>query len=135
MNRKRILKSFQIEALPVINAYIKNCGLSGIFDQFVSSGSGMKIPYSTMLLSLLRNIILSGFPLYQLGGRAATFKCNPVRLSRRLRSAGTPYCSGACAKRREWAFDTNAPTSLKFLYIKLMRAYARNPILLLGRMY
>ena len=66
MQRNRILKSFEIGALPVLNGYIEDCRLSDIFDRFVPSSPAMKIPHSTILLFVLRNIMLSGFPLYKL---------------------------------------------------------------------
>ena len=66
MKKKRTLNSFRIDALPVMNTYIEGCRLSDIFEQFVPSGQGVKTPPSTVLLFLLRNIMLSSFPLYKL---------------------------------------------------------------------
>lgn len=66
MRGKRTLKSFRIGALPLINGYINDCGLADVFDQLVPSGSAMKTPRSRTLLFLLRNIMLSSFPLYKL---------------------------------------------------------------------
>jgi len=66
MKKKRTLKSSQIDALPVVNAYIQDCNLFGIFAQFVPAGPHEKVSPATVLLFLLRNIILSGFPLYKL---------------------------------------------------------------------
>ncbi len=66
MKKKRILKSAQIDALPVVNTYIQECNLLGIFDQFVPAGPREKVSPATVLLFLLRNIILSSFPLYKL---------------------------------------------------------------------
>ncbi|MFH1395220.1 MAG: IS1634 family transposase, partial [Candidatus Omnitrophota bacterium] len=66
MKKNRTFKSFRIDALPLLNTYIEGCQLSNIFEQFVPSGSGEKIPPSAVLLFLLRNIMLSGFPLYKL---------------------------------------------------------------------
>jgi len=66
MKKKRTLKSFQIGALPVVNAYIRDCNLFDIFNQFVPAGPREKVSPATILLFLLRNIILSGFPLYKL---------------------------------------------------------------------
>jgi transposase len=66
MSTRRTLTSLRIEALPVLNAYIDNCALAETFDHFVPSSQGLTIPISTALLFLLRNIMLSGFPLYKL---------------------------------------------------------------------
>lgn len=66
MGRKRCLKSFRIEAMPVINRYIENCDLYGIFDWFVPSTAGTKIPSAKVLLFVLRNIMLAAFPLYKI---------------------------------------------------------------------
>ena len=66
MRTKRTLTSLRIEALPVLNAYLENCGLPETFDHFVPSSKGLKVPTRTVLLFVLRNIMLSSFPLYKL---------------------------------------------------------------------
>lgn len=66
MGRKRCLKSFRIEALPLVNTHIENCNLYDIFDRFVPSTANTKIPSAKVLLFVLRNIMLAGFPLYKL---------------------------------------------------------------------
>jgi len=48
MKKKRTLKSFRIDALPLLNAYIKGCQLSDIFEQFVPSRSSEKVPPSAV---------------------------------------------------------------------------------------
>ncbi|MCK5022669.1 MAG: DUF4277 domain-containing protein, partial [Candidatus Aenigmarchaeota archaeon] len=64
--KNRNLKSLRIDALPVLNRYIKDCRLADIINQCVPSVSGMKIPHHDILLLLLRNIMISCFPLYKI---------------------------------------------------------------------
>jgi transposase len=66
MGKKRSLKSLRIDALPIVNAYMENCRLPEIFSQFVPPTPHMKVPPAETLLFLLRNIMLSRFPLYKL---------------------------------------------------------------------
>lgn len=73
MEQNRKLKSYRIDALPVVNRYIAECGLPEIFEQFVPAVPGRKVAYARVLLFLLRNIMLSGFPLYKLAEWAADY--------------------------------------------------------------
>ena len=66
MGRKRVLKSLRIDALPLLNKYIENCRFADVINQFVPSAAGTKIAPSDIILFLLRNIMLSRFPLYKL---------------------------------------------------------------------
>ena len=66
MQTERRLKTGKIGAMPLLNKYIDGCDLCGLFDRFVPSPASSKIPTSSVLLFLLRNIMLSSFPLYRL---------------------------------------------------------------------
>lgn len=73
MAGKRSLKTLRIEALPLLNTYIEDCDLYGIFDRFVPSTTGTKVPSAKVLLFVLRNIMLAAFPLYKLGEWARNY--------------------------------------------------------------
>jgi len=73
MDKNRTLRSFRIDSLPVINAYIGGCGLPAIFGRFIPGKPSRKIPSAGILLFLLRNIMLSGFPLYKLSEWAGDY--------------------------------------------------------------
>lgn len=73
MDKNRALRSFRIDALPVINAYIGGCGLPDIFERFIPGNPRRKISPAGILLFLLRNIMLSGFPLYKLAEWAGDY--------------------------------------------------------------
>ena len=74
MHKNRGLKSLRIDALPVLNAYIEGCGLPDIFARFIPGRAMRKIPPARILLFLLRNVMLSGFPLYRLSEWAADYE-------------------------------------------------------------
>jgi transposase len=73
MQTERRLETRQIGAMPLLNKYIEECDLRGIFDRFVPSPASSKIPTSSVLLFLLRNIMLSSFPLYRLADWARDY--------------------------------------------------------------
>lgn len=73
MEQNRKLKSCRIDALPVVNSYIDECGLPEIFERFIPAVHGKRVADSKILLFLLRNIMLSGFPLYKLAEWSADY--------------------------------------------------------------
>jgi transposase len=87
VSTKRTLTSLRIEALPVLNAYIDNCALAETFDHFVPSSQGLTIPIPTVLLFLLRNIMLSGFPLYKLSQWSRLYPAELLGMPRQHLSA------------------------------------------------
>ena len=87
MDKNRGLKSFRIDSLPVINAYIEGCGLPDIFERFIPGNAPRKIPPSRLLLFLLRNVMLAGFPLYKLSEWAGGYMPELLGMTPRLAAA------------------------------------------------
>lgn len=87
MDKNRGLKSFRIDSLPVINAYIAGCGLPDIFERFIPGHAARKIQPAQILLFLLRNVMLAGFPLYKLSEWAGCYMPELLGMTPRLAAA------------------------------------------------
>jgi len=120
MHKNRGLKSLRIDALPVLNAYIEGCGLPDIFARFIPGRAMRKIPPARILLFLLRNVMLSGFPLYRLSEWAADYEPEFLGMTPCMAAALNDDCIG---RALDELFLADRATMLTTITLRMIAGY------------
>lgn len=78
--KQRSLVSRKIEALPIVNLYLVKMNLAYIFNCFIPKSKNEIVHPGTVLELLLRNILLSSFPLYKIPKWVKSFNLKQLSL-------------------------------------------------------
>lgn len=118
--QQRALVNFKIGAMPIVNSYIDKLNLSEILDRFIPKNANEKLSPGFVLILLLRNILVSGFPLYKIQKWSEDFEPKQLGCHEQLINFINDDRIGRCLDK---LFSADRATLLTVIMLKTITAF------------